>query len=820
MKIIIGALAHVDAGKTTLAESILYKTNSLRKKGNIDNANCFLDFNEIEKQKGITIFNKQAQFKYKDKEYIYIDTPGHNDLAYESSRAINILDCAIVLISAIEDIPLDTINKFNYLLNYNIPIIIFVNKMDISNFTQQEILNNLKNKLSDCCIDYTQTVETVSLSNEEILETYINTNTIDTNIITSCLNNNDIIPCFFGSALKDEGIDELLDYIYNYINANYNENIDLNAYVYKLNNDYSFLKILSGTLKPRTSFGDYKITEIYDCNGDNYTPINTAKASNIVAVKGLNGIQIGTYIPSFNMDELYKLPSLTYRIISNLDSNELYRKIESINNEFPELSLTLENNSIFINLNGELHSTIIRDLLKTRFDIDVKFSDPIIKYKETINEEVYGVGHFEPLRHYAEAIVKLKPCKDGIKVNSLIDNNYSNTLVSYLRNYKIRGILTNSPLTNIEITLVDIKTHPKHTEGQDLIQSVRRAIRQALSKTNSILLEPFYMVCIDTNQTNMNEIISFLTNNKCTYTLLQDKILSKIALKKFNSIMIGLKSKLRGQLSFNVEETLYDDCADFEQIIKNINYDYLNDMANPAGSIFCKSGAGHYVQPQDVETNMHLNLSDYFNSTNNEHITHNRIKVSDEELARVINSLYKPKPRYTDNKNNDNYNINKHNKIDNRELLYLIDGYNLMYYIDEENALNDLLSAREKLINIVCDFAGYVSAEVILVFDAYKQDCNNNEVIKRDNITIIYTKHKQTADNYIELKSKELADIYKVIVVTSDALEQLRVFANSASRISSREFMARYNNLRKNATKLNKDIKYKPLIDLRKLLED
>ena len=451
-------------------------------------------------------------------------------------------------------------------------------------------------------------------------------------------------------------------------------------------------------------------------------------------------------------------------------------------------------------------------------DIEVEFSDPIIKYKETIESDTYGVGHFEPLRHYAEVIVQLKPYSNGIKIDSLIENSYTNTILSYLRNYTLRGILTNSPLKNISITLVDIKTHPKHTEGGDLLQATRRAIRHALSKTNNVLLEPFYLTCIETSNDNLNEIISFLTNNKCTYTLSQDRIVAKISLKQFNNVIIGLKSRLKGQLDFSIIETVYEECENSQEVIENRHYDYLSDMRNPAGSIFCKSGAGHYIEPKDVEDNMHLNISDYFKSESNIKITHNKVKISDDELSRVMNSLYKPKPRYIEKKNTDRKETEYHKMIMNKPLLYLIDGYNLMYYLDEDNAIANILSARENIINLVCDFAGYVAAETILVFDAYKTDSHSSEIINKDNIGIVYTKHKQSADNYIENKAKELSKDYRVVVVTSDNLEQMHIFANNASRISSREFIARYNNLRKNNTKLNDVVHFRPFEELRNLL--
>lgn len=818
MKLTLGAIAHVDAGKTTLSESILYKTNAIRNKGRVDHKDAFLDFNPLEKEKGITIYNKQAFFKYKDKEYIYLDTPGHSDLAFETNRALQILDCAILIISAIEDIPTDTIKQFNNLLNYNIPILLFVNKMDISNYSKQEILSKIKEKLSSECIDYKDSYEHLSLLSDDLLNEYLSSNKIDDNIVINSLKNNYFFPCFFGSALKDEGVDELLDYIDSYIRVDYNSNDDLNAYLFKINNEYSYIKILSGTLNNKDTLGQYKINEIYDVSGINYTPIQKAQASDIVAVKGLKDVSIGTYLPSFNVDSLFEVPSLTYRMISSLDNNELFKKLESIIMEFPELKINLENNNIYINLNGELHQTIVSNLIKERINVDVSFSNPIIKYKETINEEIFGVGHFEPLRHYGEVIVKLKPIDNGIQIKSLVNNSYTNTLVSYLRNYNIRGILTNSSLTNVEITIVEIKTHPKHTEGGDLIQSTRRAIRHALSKTDSILLEPSYLTSIDINENNTNTIISYLTNLKLVYTLEESSIITKIPLISFNDILINLKSKLKGNLSYSIENIIYESANNQEEIMQARGYDYRSDMRNPAGSIFCSHGAGHYVEPEDVEDNMHLDISLYLPKQSSNATVHNKAKINEDELKRVWNNLYKPKPRYIPKKiENEKERIYKIKP--SKPLMYFIDGYNLMYYLNEELATSDLINAREKTIEMVSDFAGYVAAETILVFDAYIANGSKAEVFHRDNITIVYTKEKQTADSYIEIKSKELKNDYKVIVVTSDNLEQLRVFSNDASIISSREFISRYENFRKNNSRLNTPFVYKPFKDLKQILE-
>lgn len=817
MKITIGALAHVDAGKTSLSESILYLTSAIRNKGRVDHKNAFLDYNSLEKEKGITIFNKEARFSYKDNEYIYLDTPGHSDLQYEANRAINILDCAIIIISAIEEIPSDTIKMFTNLCNRGIPVLIFVNKMDITSFTRDEIMAKLKNYLDANCIGQESIMETVALKSDELLDVYLKEGKIDDINVINSLRSNEIFPCFFGSALKDEGIIAILDFIDRYIRSDYDKDGETNAYIYRISKDYSYLKILSGSIQNKASFGEHKINEMYRVNGQNLESINVAEAGDIIAVKGLSKIAIGTYLPSFSSDKLLELPSLTYRIISSLETNELFKKLDGLNGEFPELQIRMEGKDVFISLNGELHSLIVKNIIKERLDIDVDFSSPIIRYKETIKDEAFGIGHFEPLRHYGEVIVKIKPYGKGFKVSSRISNSYINTLLSYLRSYPLRGILTNSQLTDIEIEIIDIKTHPKHTEGQDLIQSLRRAIRQGLSKIESILLEPNYIVTINADDNTLNSIIAELSNLKCLFTIEGNNIVTTIALRNLNETLLSLKSRLKGNLSYSIDELVYMECSNPEEVIAERGYDYRSDMHNPAGSIFCKSGAGHYVEPEHVEENMHLNMSDYTDKVIT-HTIHNKSTINEDELKRVWNSIYKPKPRYIPKQSSNNEErvyIPKPSK----PLLYLIDGYNLMYCYDEELAFSDLINAREKTINLVCDFAGYVNAETVLVFDAYKSESSKTIVNRMDNITIVYTKEKQTADTYIELKSKELKNDYKIIVVTSDSLEQLRVYSNDASIISSREFLNRYENFRRNSKHLSTYKPFRPFEDLKNLLE-
>ena len=823
MKIVIGALAHVDAGKTTLAEAILYNTNTIRQMGRVDKADAFLDYNSIERQRGITVFNKEARFSYKDKDYIYFDTPGHSELSLEKQRAYNILDIALLIISAADGVTSDTVKTYNELLSLNIPIIIFVNKMDIEYTDKDKLLKEIKEKLSPECEELEEIKESLALNDEKLLNEYLTTGQIDESLIKEALKDNLYSPVLFGSALKNEGIKELLDLIDKYIEIEENSNPDFKAYVYKITNEnnerLTYIKVLSGTLTNRFLINGEKVNEIRLYTGQSYENVNSVGTGELCALKGLTTTGIGEYLPSTEQINNVYTNTLTYELISDTDTNELIRKLTALNEEKPELNIRAKNKRIYINLNGELEKEIIKETVKERFNEEISFSDPLIIYKETVNEESYGVGHFEPLRHYAEVIVTIKP-DDGLKYRSLVNNQYTGTLINYLEHHTPRGILTDSYLTNVCITIIDFKTHPKHTEGGDLINALKRAIRHALSKNNSKLLEPYYLTNISYNEETLNLIIPELNNVKAIYSLENDSLMSKIPQARFNDLILNLKSRLKDNLTYEIIDTVYDTCTGEKEIIDSFGYDYLSDNYNPVGSIFTSKGAGHYVEPELVEEMMHLNLNDYFTEVKDIHPKHEHSSVSEEELKRVWNSLYKPKPRFINKKKDETEDPMKPVDLTCKPLIYVVDGYNLMYSIDELKGLaeTNFMAARDKVTDIVLDFKGYVNAEMLLVFDAYRNDYSKPQITSDKNLTIVYTKHGQTADDYIEDITKKLNDTYKVITVTSDYLEQIRVLSNSSLRLSSREFMMRYENFRKNNLSKQELPKNKPLNDLKNLL--
>lgn len=826
VKIILGALAHVDAGKTTLAEAILFNSSSINEMGRVDKADAFLDFNSLERQRGITIFNKEARFSYKNKDYIYFDTPGHTELAKEKERSLNVIDIALLIISATDSVTSDSIKTYNELMNLNIPTIIFVNKMDVEYVNKENILKDINDKLSINCLRPEDIKEAIALNDEQLLNTYLNEGTIDDKYIIESLSNNLYSPVIFGSALKNQGIKELLDFIDKYYKVEENDSPDFKAYVYKITNDnnekLAHIKVLSGVLKNKDVVSVEKINEIRLYTGNKYECVNSVSAGELCALKGIKDVSIGTYLPSKDNNLNNANNNLTYELKCTSDPNEIIKKLELLNEEKPELNIRLIKNHLYINLEGELQKEIITEIIKDRFNEDISFSEPLIRYKETINKESYGVGHFEPLRHYAEVIVSIKP-DEGLKFRSLVNNNFTGTLINYLEHHNPKGILTNSYLTNMCITIVDFKTHPKHTEGGDLINALKRAIRYALSKNKCKLLEPYYLMNISYSEVTLNLIIPELNNVKAIFTIEDNSLMCKVPQTRFNEFILNLKSKLKDTLSYEVIDTVYDDALNEQEIIDRYHYDYLSDTFNPAGSIFTSKGAGHYVDIDDVIEKMHLNLSDYFKEEVVTTIKHYRSKVSEEELKKVWNQVYKPKERYIPkNKKIDDEDAYKPVDLNIKPLMYVIDGYNLMYSIDDLKDLSasNFMSARDKVIDILLDFKGYVNADMIVVFDAYNNSYTKPQVTNDTGLSIVYTKHNQTADSYIEDITGKMSNEYKVITVTSDYLEQIRVLSNASLRLSSREFMMRYSNFKKNHLTKQDLPAHKPLAELKKLLEE
>ena len=822
-KIVFGAFAHVDAGKTSLAESLLYKCGNLRNKGRVDHQDAFLDFSSEERKRGITIFNKEARLTYKGREFIFVDTPGHNELRNEALRTLKILDAAVLLINANDNNYQSSKDFLKLLLKRNLPIFIFINKMDISYFSEDAILERLQSQLDKRCCSLETFWENIALESEEAMSRYLSDAYLDPQDVQKALLAHEYLPVIFGSALKDQNTLELLELIATYVQP---LKIDdtLNLYVYKIvkerNEKLAYARILGGVLPNKYVFKDgSQVNEILRYDGANYQSIKEAKQGDIVALKGLKNVRIGTYLPADIQDTTVNTNKLAYRIEAGIDAYRLFLTIRELNDEMPDLNINLHDDVVELYLSGQLQQEIITALIKERYNLTVSFHKPRIVYQETIAQEVLGVGHFEPLRHYAEVIVSLSPAEKLEYCSKLINSHITNML-NYLSMYPPSGILTDSALNKVRIEILDLKTHLKHTEGQDVIEALKRAIRQALLKAENILLEPYFKVLIFSQD---NQVINELIRQQLPFQVEEEQIVTYLPVSDYNELIQSLSIALKEKFCYQTLDIEYRPSAKQEAIVKAIGYDPLLDSEKPAGSLFCINGAGHYIEPSMVEAYMHLDLS-RFKKQHSSAYTHNLAKISEAELQRVMNMTHRPKERYVP-KNSPNKPATepvREINLEYKPLIYLIDGYNLLHAQAEleEIAREDLLSARNKTIDLVADFAGYIDAACILVFDAYLQNNQCATVLEHDNITIVYTKAKQTADSYIENKAKELQNKYKVNVVTSDGLEQLRVISSGSNRISSREFLQRYSNFRSNLKQQPKPAFNRPLADLHQLLEE
>ena len=803
MKITIGLLAHVDAGKTTLAEAILYYTKTINKLGTITKNSTFLDYNDLERNRGITIFNKQANFSYNNKDIILIDTPGHFDLSNEMEKSLRILDYAILLINAHSLVQSQTKVIYKKLKEFNIPTIIFVNKMDSTHYTKYQILDNIRSDLVDNCIDLTeytkQIYEDIALTNEEYLNEYLNTNKLSSNSINQCIKHNGFIPVIFGSASKLININNILDLLEP---TNYNTNNELEGYIYSVeyinNVKVAHTKILSGSINVKDTINNNKINEIRLYNGNKYTNIKQATVSDIVSLIGINDAISNTYLSNNNTLPIDNYSLIDYLIVANIDNILLFKTINILNNQDPTLKIRLNDNNVLITLTGQFQKEIITNIIKEKFNIDVSFKPISIVYKEAILNIVEGVGHYEPKGHYAEVHVLLEPnlantgliirngCNDQRTINQQL------ILLDYLNNKTIKGVINNSELTNTIITILHIAINDAHTQSLDIKYACDIAIRQALMIGESNLLEPYYKIETYINSNNISNILFDLEKYKAEVSINDNYLSSLISV---NNYQLYKQSMIDNDaIKVDYELTLYDYLkVNDNNVLNNITYNALSDLDNSSSSIFFNHGKSFIVSFDKTYDYMHIPLQ-----YKPEVICDSKCNsVSDEELRRVTSSLFIkkeiPKPRKSSISD-------ELVRVDTNLLkqYLIIDGYNLMHEIKAIKDIidYDLMTAREKVISLVSDYCGYTGLNATIVFDAYNTDSIDNSHLIKDNVEIVYTKHNLSADMYIQEYVKNNSSKFRFKVVTSDRMIQLSVFSSNALRISSRIFIKEYEDLK------------------------
>lgn len=820
----IGLLAHVDAGKTTLAESMLYLSGKLKRLGRVDHKDTFFDTNEIERERGITIFSKQAELIIADKKITLLDTPGHVDFSAETERALMVMDYVVLVISASAGIQSHVMTLWKLLSVYKVPVFIFVNKMDMPDTDMDYMMRELKNVLSDNCICFNNNEESmyedIATGSEDALTEYFETGKVSDSTVSELIKKRLIFPCFFGSALRLTGVEKFMEGLGRYMFAPlYPEKFG--AKIYKISRDnkgvrLTHMKVMGGVLKSRMEINSQKVNQIRIYSGETYEAVDNAYPGMICAVTGLDGNMPGEGLGITPDSDLPVLtPVLVYRLIlpKETDVHKTYMQLKDIEEEEPQLSIVWNEklNEINIRLMGEIQTEVLKRIIRERLDINVEFDTGNIVYRETIAEPVEGIGHYEPLRHYAEVHILMEPLEpgSGIQIESnvsedVLDKNWQRLIMTNLYEKKHVGVLTGSEITDMKLTVIAGKAHLKHTEGGDFRQASYRAVRQGLMKAKSVLLEPVYDFVLELPSELLGRAINdiALMNGKLddTRSAGENVVLygsAPVECMQGYQITVASYSKGRGRLTCTAGG--YMPCHNAEEVIDRIGYDAAGDIANPSASIFCSHGAGFYVSWEQVEDYMHLEGMGDLDKYENEEpkIVHKpKINpVNDEELEAIFTKTYgevkrkkyTPPKKVTYNNTGDEKYLLKKKKPPKKDSYLLVDGYNIIFAWKElkELAENNLESARVSLMETLCNYQGFAGITVILVFDAYRVKGNSGEVSKYKNIHLVYTKEAETADQYIEKTVHRIGKNNNVTVATSDALEQVIIFGAGANRMSA-----------------------------------
>lgn len=874
-KIVLGILAHVDAGKTTLAEGILHACGTIRKAGRVDHKDAFLDNGEMERARGITIFSKQARVTWKDCDITILDTPGHVDFSAEMERTLQVLDYALLVIDGKDGVQGDVHTLWQLLGRYRVPVFIFVNKMDQPGTDREAVLTELRHKLDNNIMEIPSDIasepeaaEELAMCSEQLMEEYLENGSIEADSVNDAICERKLFPCFFGSALKEEGITELLDGI-NSMTENMEYPEEFGARVYKIGRDASgvrltYMKVTGGTLRVKMMVGnscsadgdnvwEEKADQLRLYNGAGYQMAEKVEAGDICAVTGLlkTFAGQGLGIESENSAPVLE-PVITYRLILNDETDPVVAlgKVRQLEEEEPELHVTWQEESreIHIQVMGQVQMEILKSTLAERFGIEAEFDAGSIVYKETLAEPVVGIGHFEPLRHYAEVHLLMEPGErgSGVQIASLcssdeLDKNWQRLILTHLEERIHPGVLTGSELTDVRIILIAGRAHDKHTEGGDFRQATYRAVRQGLRSGRNILLEPWFDFRLEVPADNIGKAMSDVTRmhgefqppvtegDKCILTGS-----APAAAMRDYSREVTAYTRGHGRLTCTLKG--YEPCHNAEEVIAGCGYDPEADTANPTGSVFCAHGAGFVVPWYEVRDYAHVEdgwkpddgSGTYTaNAVNNENeiggiavplknasYRSSEQYITQEEIEEIFRQTYRKKPeelslfkkhngrKYSNTGSQDRTGrVSEKRHIPKQEPLdeyLLVDGYNIIFAWPELNELSkdNLDSARRKLMDILCNYQGYKGCNLILVFDAYKVKGNPGSVEKYHNIYVVYTKEAETADQYIEKTVHDMHQTppnkgrYRVTVATSDALEQMIVWGNGAQRISALGFKA------------------------------
>lgn len=859
-KITVGILAHVDAGKTTLSESILLKTGVIKQAGRVDSGDAYLDNDQVERERGITIYSKNARIPLGDNEIILIDTPGHVDFSPEMERTLKVLDIAILLISGPAGVQSHTKTLWSLLKSYKIPTIVFVNKMDMEGADEEAILNELRTKLSSSITTYASgfDAEDIASHSEALMEEYLENETLSDSSVRNAFYERDIFPVFFGSALKHHGIDNILAGISSLVkDEEVNSSEEFAGIVYKIIRDdkgrrVSFIRVLKGCLKVKGQLLEEKINEIRIYSGEKYDTVQEVYAGDICGIPGLlnthNGDMLGV-ASKVNYNALTPVISYAVSFGRDFDRNQMLNIMRELEDEDPSLNVDYheETKEIFVSLMGDVQTEVLKRTLLDRYGVNASFGEGKILYKETVDAATVGVGHFEPLRHYAEAHIKIEPLERGAGVEyatdvpeDLLDKNWQRLILTHLKEREHRGVLLGRPLTDVRFTLVAGRAHIKHTEGGDFRQATYRAVRQGLMELKSAgacrLLEPYYDYTLKVPENYVGRAMTDITGMPGTCDIAENDydngvtiLTGRAPASGMNTYMkeITIYTKGQGELSFSPGG--YDYCHNEDEVLSASRYDPESDMRNPSSSVFCMHGAGtvipwnqvheykHVEYDNGVISDKHLVDSIAENDAANKarrRYENSDIAISVEEIDDIIRKSshanadgrtgsYKGISQSMRMRKQGNSSVTSTEPVYTgtayKEKYMLVDGYNVIYCWEDLQAVakKDLGGAAGMLNDILCNYQAITGVNLIVVYDAYKVAGHRTEENAYNNITVVYTKEHQTADQYIERYANANAKKYDITVITSDGLEQIIIRGEGCHLISSREFEGHVNAVRK-----------------------
>ena len=874
-KLVIGILAHVDAGKTTLSEELLYLCGEIRKIGRVDHGDAFLDTYELEKERGITIFSKQALLKTENMEVTLLDTPGHVDFSAEMERTLQVLDYAILVINGMDGVQSHTMTLWRLLERYQIPTFLFVNKMDQQGTDHDALLNDLKQHLHENCVDFGRTqdtdygmyeltpeqLENIAVCEEDILETYLETGIVEDRDIARLIVQRKIFPCYFGSALKEKGVKDFWNGVQKYT-AEPKRPTEFGAKVFKIARDeqgnrLTYMKITGGSLKVKTLLSsnlngqslpgrkaeeaawEEKADQIRLYSGAKYELTSEAEAGTVCAVTGLTRTYPGEGLGIEQESELPILePVLNYQIIlpDDCDPHQMLQKLRQLEEEEPQLHILWDSqfSEIHAQLMGEVQIEILKKLIWDRFHVAVEFGAGSIVYKETVAEPVEGVGHFEPLRHYAEVHLLIEPGEPGSGCQfftacseDVLARNWQRLILTHLEEKEHIGVLTGSPLTDVQITILTGRAHAKHTEGGDFRQATYRAVRQGLRKARNILLEPYYEFRLEVPAEMIGRAMADVQKMQGTFDA--PEVEGETAILKGTAAVAQMRDYQKEVVSYThgtgklfCSLKGYAPCKNQDEVVQNIGYDPEADLENPTGSVFCAHGAGFVVPWDQVEAYMHLqsgvdmdeldseswyedvesaqnpgtavdnaNISGNISGKNGK-FSYSGSYEEEEELQAIFERTFGPMKRdrtaFQKKTVHSSTPATRYRAGKPRQEEYLlVDGYNIIFSWEELNELakENIHAACDKLMDILSNYQGYRKCTLILVFDAYKVEGHVEEIITYHNIYVVYTKEAETADQYIEKTVHRIGRQYQVTVATSDGLEQVIIMGQGAHRISA-----------------------------------